>query len=41
MTKTADKSPENEAPLMVVFGLDESQKPKAARFASSTVKRGA
>jgi hypothetical protein len=35
MTKTTEKSPENEAPLMVVFGLDESQKPKAARFGNS------
>jgi hypothetical protein len=35
MTKTVEKSPDNEAPLMVVFGLDESQKPKAARFSSS------
>jgi hypothetical protein len=34
MTKTAEKSQENETPLMVVFGLDESQKPKAARFSS-------
>jgi hypothetical protein len=35
MTKTAEKPTQNETPIIVVFGLDESQKPKAARFSSS------